>query len=223
MAVNKPDTDICQSPPAYTTVIHTASTLLSSPIVLTDLTALINANYQDFYTPFIPDASKYFRLPNHSSLPEELGPSGFMIVKYDGQVPVASSGAKLWDPGVKVASNTRLENEYEIGPRPGDGSEWERIMTSVRQEDKYKGKGLAKEMVRRVEAECARRFKEENRRCDVDGQTESGSKVRCITRCTKGLVSGFHEKLGYKVVAEELVPGMEQSEIRILTMERFLW
>ena len=144
-------------------------------------------------------------------------------MKYDGQVPVGTSGAKLWDPGVKVASNTRLEGESNnIGPGPEDGSEWERIMTSVRQEDSYKGKGIAKEMVRRVEAECVRRSRGGNRSSDIIGQREMGRRVRCITRCAKGLVSGFHAKLGYKVIGEELVPGMEHSEVRILTMERVL-
>lgn len=179
-------------------------------------------SYLTFYSPFVPDVSDHKRLPEQSSLPEELGPQGFMIVMFDGQLPIASSGAKLWDPSVKVASNTRSESENERGTAPRDGSEWERVMTSVRQEDKYKGTGLAKEMVRRVEAECLRRYREIQGRSGIGDQGETGNKVRCITRCAKGLVSGFHAKLGYVMVAEESVPGLEDIDFKVLIMERFV-
>ena len=211
-----------QNRSTYSTVIHTASTLQSSPSLLRDLTALINTNFQTFYSPFVPSVSDYKRLPELSSLPDELGHQGFMIVMFDAQLPIASSGAKLWDPSVKLASNTRSESEKESGARSGDGSEWERVMTSVRQEEKYKGTGLAKEMVRRVEAECLRRYREVQERSGICDQGETEIKVRCITRCVKGLVSGFHAKLGYVTVAEESVSGMEDTGIKALTMERFV-
>lgn len=211
-----------QKSSTYTTAIHTASTLLSSPALLKDLTAMINTNFQTFYAPIVPNVSEYQRLPEHSSLPEELGSQGFMIVMFDGQLPIVSSGAKLWDPNIKVASNTRSESENKSALGLRDGSEWERIMTTVRQEEKYKGKGLAKGMVRRVEAECVRRYREREGRSGTTGQGESDGRVKCITRCVKGIVSGFHGKLGYVMVAEKAVPGMEDSGIKIWTMERFV-
>ena len=206
----------------YSTVIHTASTLQSSPSLLRDFTALINTSLQTFYAPFVPNVSDYKRLPEQSSLPEELRPQGFMVVMFDGQLPIASPGAKLWDPSIKVASNTRTESENESGTGPGDGSEWEEVMTSVRQEEKYKGTGLAKEVVRRVEAECLRRYIEIEGRSGIGDQGEIKNNVKCITRCVKGSVSGFHAKLEYVTVAEESVPGLEDTGIKVLTMERFV-
>ncbi|MDI1490839.1 MAG: hypothetical protein OHK93_002044 [Ramalina farinacea] len=214
----------------YVTIIYTASTLLSSPDFLTDLTAMINTNFQTFWTPFAPNLSDYQRLPEHSSLPEELGPQGFMIVMFDDQLPVASSGAKLWDPNIKVASNTKSESEKQSGTGLGDGSEWEDIMTTVRQEENYMGRGLAKEMVRRVEAECVRRYRETEGKSGTSGQREMKRNVKCIARCVKGMLSRFHEKLGYVMIAEESVPGMENVaisgmedvRIKILTMEKFV-
>ena len=145
-----------------------------------------------------------------------------MIVMFDGQLPIVSSGAKLWDPTIKTASNTKSESENKSALGLRDGSEWERIMTTVRQEKRYKGKGLAKEMVRRVEAECTRRYRERDGRSVTTGEGKTNGRVKCITRCVKGIVSGFHGKLGYIAVTEESVPGLENIGIKILTMERFI-
>ena len=222
MERSKSGTSTDQNRSTYSTVIHTASSLLASPTLLGDLTALINTSFRTFYTPFVPHLSEYKRLPEHTSLPEELGSHGFMIVMFDGQLPIASSGAKLWDPNIKVASNTRLESTNDSDPGLEDDSEWEEIMTSVRQEEKYKGKGLAKEMVRKVEAECVRRYKEREARSGISDRGITEKRVKCIIRCMKGVMSGFHGKLGYTMVAEDSVPGREDSGIRVLTMERII-
>ena len=141
-----------------------------------------------------------------------------MIVKFDGQVPMASAGAKLWDPNVRIASSADSGGESRSDAGFKDSSVRERTMTSVRQEDRYKGKGLGKEMVKRVETECLRRFREEEGRSDFQGERGLASRVKCMTRCVKYLTMGFHGKLGYVAVAEVVVSGMEDSGMRILTL-----
>ncbi|KAJ5771394.1 uncharacterized protein N7511_003445 [Penicillium nucicola] len=200
--------------PDFYIKLYTSTELLSQPW-LSSLTSMVNASYRVSHTRSIKFPANKTRLLNDSQLSKEVGPDGFtavaLIDRGPDQTPevIGTASMKkwkddgLWRPykelqeGFDAAVAELEENEASqamdhVLERYACSGDYEIAVVALPPDSRYRGRGIAGQLVRTCEEEVLRRHRVEDQ--------DASSPVRMMILVAKEDTGAYWIKQGFTVV-----------------------